>query len=71
MEAINKPWPGILNPAVGKELKYFLSLKFTMQPRIHEGWGFPSGSVVKNPPANAGDRDLILGLGRSHMPWSN
>ena len=28
--------------------------------------GFPSGSVVKNPPANAaGDEDLIPGLGRS------
>ena len=28
--------------------------------------GFPGGSVVKNPPANAGDTDLIPGLGRSH-----
>ena len=28
--------------------------------------GFPSGSVVKNPPANsADDEDLIPGLGRS------
>ena len=27
--------------------------------------GFPGGSVVKNPPANAGDMGLILGLGRS------
>ena len=27
--------------------------------------GFPSGSVVKNPPANAGDPDLIPGSGRS------
>ena len=26
---------------------------------------FPSGSVVKNPPANAGDSGLIPGLGRS------
>ena len=26
--------------------------------------GFPGGSVVKNPPANAGDRGLILGSGR-------
>ena len=33
-------------------------------------WGFPGGSVVKNPPANAGDMDLIPGLGRSHMPRS-
>ena len=32
-------------------------------------WGFPGGSVVKNPPAmqetRAGDADLIPGLGRS------
>ena len=28
-------------------------------------WGFPGGSVVKNPPANAGDADLIPELGRS------
>ena len=27
--------------------------------------GFPGGKVVKNPPANAGDTDLIHGLGRS------
>ena len=26
--------------------------------------GFSGGSVVKNPPANAGDGGLILGLGR-------
>ena len=28
-------------------------------------WGFPGGSVVKNPPANAEDATLISGLGRS------
>ena len=28
-------------------------------------WGFPGASVVKNPPANAGDAGLILGWGRS------
>ena len=28
-------------------------------------WGFPGGSVVQNPPANAGDMGLIPGLGRS------
>ena len=32
---------------------------------------FPSGPVVRNPPANSGDMDLIPRLGRSHMPWSN
>ena len=33
--------------------------------------GFPGGSVVKNPPANAGDTGSSPGLGRSHMPRSN
>ena len=34
-------------------------------------WVFPGGTVVKNPPANAGDAGSILGLGRSYRPWSN
>ena len=33
--------------------------------------GFPGGTGVKNPPANAGDTGLSPGPGRSHMPWSN
>ena len=28
-------------------------------------WGYPSGSSVKNAPANVGDMGLIPGLGRS------
>ena len=32
---------------------------------------FPGGTVVKNPPANAGDRGSSPGPGRSHMLWSN
>ena len=32
---------------------------------------FPGGTVVKNPPANAGDTGLIPGPRRSHMPWSS
>ena len=34
----------------------------------NQEWDFPGGSVVKNPPANAGDAEdagLIPGLGRS------
>ena len=31
--------------------------------------GFLGGSVVKNPPTNAGDTGLILGLGRSPGGW--
>ena len=29
-------------------------------------WGFPGGSVVKDPPANARDKSLMPGLGGSH-----
>ena len=36
-----------------------------------QGQGFPGGSVVKNPPANAGDPGSIPALGRSHMVQSN
>ena len=38
---------------------------------LHNPWGFPGGSVVKNLPANAGDMGLIPGPGRSHMPQSS
>ncbi|XDB64288.1 hypothetical protein AB1E18_017602 [Capra hircus] len=31
----------------------------------------PSGLLVRNPPANAGDTGSIPGPGRSHMPQSN
>ena len=31
---------------------------------------FPGGTVVKNPPVNAGDTGLIPGPGRSYMPQS-
>ena len=37
----------------------------------YEVGDFLGGSVVKNPPANAGDMGLIPGLGRSHMPRSS
>ena len=33
--------------------------------------GFPDGTVVKNPHANAGDTDSSPGPGRSHMPQSS
>ena len=35
------------------------------------GWGFPAGSVVKNPAANAGDVSLIPDPRRSQMLQSN
>ena len=33
--------------------------------------GFPSGAVLKNPPANAGDTGSSPGPGRFHMLQSN
>ena len=37
----------------------------------NEVTGFPGGSVVKNPPVNAGDMGSIPGPRGSHMPWSS
>ena len=47
----------------------FLSQKETGHEKNHQG--FPRGSVIKNPPANAGDMDSIPGLGCSYMLWSS
>ena len=33
--------------------------------------GFPGGSVIRNPPASAGDTGSIPGPGRSHMLRGN
>ena len=43
------------------------------RPVFSKRWlqGFPGGSVVKNPPANAGDTGLNLDSGRSHVSKSN
>ena len=38
---------------------------------VENKFRLPCGSVVKTPPANAGDMGSIPGLGRSHMPQSN
>ena len=34
-------------------------------------WDFPSGPVVWNLPANAGDTDSIFGPGGSHVLWGS
>ena len=39
--------------------------------RVQLSQGFPGGTVVKNPPADAGDTGSSPGPGRSHMPRSN
>ena len=49
----------------GREINAKESLFFCESNKFK---GFFGGSVVKNPPANAGS---IPNLGRSHMPWSN
>ena len=45
-------------------LSILLSLSLSLKRLV---LGFPGGSVVKNPPANAGDTGSIPDLGRSHM----
>ena len=37
---------------------------------MHENRGFPGGTVVEGPPADAGDTGSCHGPGRSHMPRS-
>ena len=39
------------------------------QKQTHRG--FPGGTVVKNPPANAGDTDLSPSPGKPHVSQSN
>ena len=48
-----------------------LETAFLLQARKREMWGFPGSPVVKNPPAKAGDTDLVPGRGRYHMPQGN
>ena len=64
-----------LSKLISKEatISHFGRQKDTMSKRLpkYSAWGFPGGSMAKNPPAHAGDLDLIPDPGRSHMPWSN
>ena len=39
--------------------------------KVLDYWGFPCGTVVESPPANAGDTGSSPGLGGSHMPPSD
>ena len=53
-------------------LKCFIILHNILKIKVD--WtsvGFPGGTVVKNPPANARDTGSNPGPGRSHMPRSN
>ena len=55
---------------MGKEHEQEIHRKYNSLRKVTQG-DFPGGAVVKNPPANAGDRGSIPGPGRSHMPQSN
>ena len=46
---------------------------FTFQKKLSKvcGRDFPGGTMVKNPPANAGDKGSSPGPRRSHRPRSN
>ena len=50
---------------------YFITEKNISRSKKCKTTGFPGGTVIKNPPANAGDTDLSPGPGRSHMSQSN
>ena len=49
-------------------IRSFLIGKFSLEYKKRD---FPVGTVVRNPPANAGDEGSILGPGRSYMSQSN
>ena len=66
------PAPSTLNPSgpfSTQQPGIFLECKSFIKRK--EMWDFPGGTVVKNPPANAGDTGSSPGPGRSHMPQSN
>ena len=54
-------------------VRLVLCLTFSTFILKYKMWvpGLPGGSVIKNPPANAGDTGSIPDLGRSHMPQSS
>ena len=78
----NKYWKGVQLKASGKwkikprdstihSQEKLKTIFFKKEETISENRmerGFPGGTVVKNPPANAGDTGSIPGPGRSHMP---
>ena len=63
--------PGSFQTDFNKDLSSGDATYITIQNPQSHTLGFPVGSVVKNPPADAGDRGSIHDLGRSHVPWSN
>ena len=76
---LNNSGAFLLCTELGKSLRDFLKDDGNMQKyvRIQISYlrlstqGFPGGTVVKNPPANAEDTGSSPGPGRSYMPQSN
>ena len=50
---------------IHSEISNYSFLNSSFSNFIHQNLGFPGGSVVKNPSANAGDRGSIPGSGKS------
>ena len=67
------PWELILLPrtssSVHMGVRHILCFHFKTNKKRY--WGFPGGSLEKNPPANAEDEGSVPGLGRSLMPQNN
>ena len=75
-ESSNSRLWNVKNPVLGcsRNLLYMIwnmAENFAVGFLLKACGGFPGGSVVKNPPASAGDTGSIPGLGRSHQLWSN
>ena len=60
-----------MKPKLDSMRKIYIIFKPLVRLIKEKGESFPGGTVVKNPPANAGDMGSSPSAGRSHMPWSN
>ena len=61
--------PGSLQIYDVEAITSFVDVPFHLEVKVGD---FPGGTVVKDPPANAGDTGSIPGVpGRSHMPRSS
>ena len=68
------PWPGFKAPEASAAKTWHPNIEQSGNSQVFKmnfSKGFPSGSVVKNLPANAGDMGSIPGLRRPHMSRSN
>ena len=65
-EDLRKVNSTIYHNQVGFILEIYKSVKHDTSQKMSDK-GFPGGSVVKNPLANARDTGLICDLGRSHV----